>query len=124
MLPTPYPTFNSQYSPSADLAISTITLTFRAFLKEQSIDHLATALRKGGVRDLLAFFPPNRRSDKVLDEHFRNAGLPQVAEWWTKRQYAALKEGIISTLKEMLGNEDAYDDVRNFAWVSWLPRAS
>ena len=75
------------------------------------MDHLAAALRKGGVRDLLAFFPPNKRTDKALDDHFRAAGLPQVAEWWTKRQYAASKEGISTTIKEMLGNEDAHDDV-------------
>ena len=75
------------------------------------MEHLGTALRKGGVRDLLAFFPPNKRTDKALDEHFRAVGLPQVSEWWTKRQYASLKEGIVSTIKEMLGNEDSHDDV-------------
>ncbi|EKM54281.1 uncharacterized protein PHACADRAFT_258024 [Phanerochaete carnosa HHB-10118-sp] len=107
----PLLTLTKDHLVKNDLAINTITLFFRAYLQEQSIDHLATALRKGGVRDLLLFFPPNRRSDKILDEHFRNAGLPQVAEWWTKRQYAALKEGVISTLKEMLGNGDEYGDI-------------
>jgi hypothetical protein len=75
------------------------------------MDHLATALRKASVRDLLAFFPPNRRSDKILDEHFRGAGLPQVAEWWTKRQYASMKEGVMNTIREMLSNDDAHSDV-------------
>ena len=80
----------------------------------QSMEHLAGALKRGGINDLLLFFPPNKRDDKALDEHFRKAGLPQVAEWWTKRQYAALKEGVISTLREMLANDDAHDDVRSF----------
>ena len=84
-------------------------------MAEQSIDHLATTLRKGGVKDLLAFFPPNKRSDKVLDEYFRKEGLHQVAEWWTKRQNAALKEGVISTIKEMIGNEESHDDV---SWIT------
>ena len=75
------------------------------------MEHLSTALRKAGVRDLLAFFPPNRRSDKVLDEHFRGAGLPQVAEWWTKRQYASLKDGVIKQLQEMLANGDSHPDI-------------
>lgn len=86
-------------------------MIFRAYLAEQSMEHLSTALRKAGVRDLLAFFPPNRRSDKVLDEHFRAAGLPQVAEWWTKRQYASLKEGIMNTIREMLANDDSHADI-------------
>lgn len=73
---------------------------FKAYLSEQSMDHLATALRKGGVRDLLAFFPPNKREDKVLDEHFRQAGLPQVAEWWVKKRAAVARETIIAELKE------------------------
>ena len=95
-----------------------VTQIFRAFLTEQSMDHLAAALRKGGVRDLLAFFPPNKRSDKILDEHFRAAGLPQVAEWWTKRQYASLKESIMSTIREMLSNNDPHDEVRSDSFLS------
>ncbi|GBE81181.1 eukaryotic translation initiation factor 5C [Sparassis crispa] len=85
-----------------DLSVTVITLIFRACLAEQSIDHLAGALKRGGIRDLLAFFPPNRREDRVLEEHFRRAGLPQVADWWTKRQFASLKDGVIKALQEML----------------------
>lgn len=86
-------------------------MIFRAYLGEQSIDHLAATLRKGGIKDLLAFFPPNKRDDKTLEEHFRGAGMPQVADWWTKRQYAAVKENIISTLKDMLSNEEGHTEV-------------
>lgn len=96
---------------TADVSINVVTVIFRAFLTEQSIDHLATALRKGGVRDLLAFFPPNKRQDKFVDEHFRAAGLPQVAEWWTKKQYAALKDGIISAIKESFASDDSHAEV-------------
>ncbi|KAF9805674.1 hypothetical protein IEO21_08970 [Rhodonia placenta] len=85
-----------------DVALNTITTIFRAYLTDQAMDHLAGALRRGGIKDLTLFFPPNKRDDKILDAHFRQAGLPQVAEWWTKRQYASLKEGIIKTLREML----------------------
>jgi hypothetical protein len=81
------------------------------------MEHLSTALRKGGVKDMLAFFPQNKRQDKFVDEHFRNAGLPQVAEWWTKKQYAALKENIISGIKEALSNDDSHDEVRHDSFV-------
>ncbi|KAI0682417.1 eukaryotic translation initiation factor 5C [Cytidiella melzeri] len=94
-----------------DVSVNVITTIFRAFLAEQSMEHLATALRKGGVKDMLAFFPPNKRQDKFVDEHFRGAGLPQVAEWWTKKQYAALKENIISTIKNALSNEEPHAEV-------------
>ncbi len=38
------------------------------------MDHLASALKKGGIKDLPTFFPPNRRSDSIIDAHFRGAG--------------------------------------------------
>ena len=75
------------------------------------MEHLAGTLKRGGIKDLLLFFPPNKRDDKTLDEHFRKAGLPQIAEWWTKRQYASLKDGIIKQLQEQLANGDAHADI-------------
>lgn len=75
------------------------------------MDHLAGTLKRGGIKDMLAFFPPNKRDDKAFDEHFRKAGLPQVADWWTKKQYAALKEGLMKTLREMLEHGDSHTDV-------------
>lgn len=97
--------------PCADVSISVVTTIFRAYLIDQSMEHLATNLRKGGIKDLIAFFPENKRQDKVLEEHFRSAGLPQVAEWWTKRQYASLKEGVISALKDLLSGEETHEHV-------------
>ncbi|KAH9855107.1 eukaryotic translation initiation factor 5C [Lenzites betulinus] len=94
-----------------DLSANTITLVFRSYLSTQSMEHLAGALKRGGIKDLLAFFPETKRDDKTLDEHFRKAGLPQVAEWWTKRQYASLKETVISQLKGMLDNGDSHTDI-------------
>ena len=43
------------------MSIAVLTIIFRAYLAEQSVDHLATMLRKGGIKDLTAFFPPNKR---------------------------------------------------------------
>ena len=75
------------------------------------MEHLAGSLKRGGIKDLLLFFPPNKRDDKTLDEHFRKAGLAQIAEWWTKRQYASLKENIIAQLREMLEHGDSHADI-------------
>ena len=76
------------------------------------MDHVAGALKKGGIKDLLIFFPPNKRSDTVLDAHFRAAGLPQVADWWTRKQNARIKEDITKAIKEALERDDQPSDVR------------
>jgi len=76
------------------------------------MDHVAGALKKGGIKDLLIFFPPNKRSDTLLDAHFRSAGLPQVADWWTRKQNARIKEEITKSIKEALERDDQPSDVR------------
>ncbi|PFH51471.1 hypothetical protein AMATHDRAFT_46998 [Amanita thiersii Skay4041] len=86
---------------STDLSVNILTIVFRAYLNEQSMDHLSTTLKRGGIKDLLAFFPPNKRDGRVLEDHFRRENLLQVAEWWAKKQYAVVKDGIIKELQEL-----------------------
>jgi hypothetical protein len=95
-----------------DLAVTVLTAILRSYLAETTMDHVASALKKGGIKDLLTFFPPNRRSDPIIDAHFRGAGLPQVAEWWTRKQNALIKEDITKTIKEAFEREDQPSDVR------------
>ncbi|KAI0000425.1 ARM repeat-containing protein [Russula vinacea] len=73
-----------------DLSVNVLTIILRVYVAEASMDHLAAALKKGGIKDLITFFPPNRRTNAVLDAHFRGAGLPQVADWWTRKQNAVV----------------------------------
>lgn len=75
------------------------------------MDHLAGTLKRGGVKDLLAFFPPNKREGKILEDHFRKEAMPQVADWWAKKQYAVVKEGITKELSEMREREDTTEQV-------------
>ena len=75
------------------------------------MDHLAGTLKRGGVKDLLAFFPPGKRDAKALEDHFRKEGLTQVAEWWAKKQYAVVKEGIVKDLQEMSERDEPTDQV-------------
>jgi len=112
---SPSPLQNMTYRPlcdDADVAADVIAIVFRTFLAEQSIDHLASTLKKGGIKDLLLFFAPNKRDDKVLDEFLRKQGLVQVADWWTKKKYAILKEEVIRAIKGHLENGDSNPDVR------------
>jgi hypothetical protein len=75
------------------------------------MDHLSGTLKRGGVKDLLAFFPPGKRDAKTLEDHFRKEGLTQVAEWWAKKQYAVVKEGIVKDLQEMSERDEPTDQV-------------
>jgi len=97
--------------PVIDVSINVMTQVFRSYLAELSMDHLSPALKKGGIKDLLVFFPPNKREGKNLEEHFRKEGLPQVAEWWTKKQYAALKASLIKELHDMIERDDSIEQV-------------
>jgi hypothetical protein len=95
-----------------DISITVITIIFRSYLADQSMDHLSSTLKKGGIKDLLLFFPDNTRSPKRLDEHFRKENLIVVADWWAKKQYAAQKEAIIRDLKELLERDESVEHVR------------
>lgn len=75
------------------------------------MEHLAAALKKGGIKDLMAFFPPNKREPKYLEEHFRNEGLTQVAEWWAKKQYAVVKDSLMKDLQTMCEHEESDENV-------------
>ncbi|KAG6832028.1 hypothetical protein H0H87_003009 [Tephrocybe sp. NHM501043] len=94
-----------------DVSINVITLIFRAYLLDQTMEHLSASLKRGGIKDLLAFFPPNRREGKILEEHFKKEGLSQVAEWWSKKQYAGIKTELVKDLTEMCEREDSTDQI-------------
>jgi hypothetical protein len=86
--------------------VGVITVIFRVYLLDQQMDHLSGTLKRGGVRDILAFFPPNKREGKILEEHFKKEGLPQVAEWWAKRQSAAVKDSFVKELTGLCEHDE------------------
>lgn len=94
-----------------DVSMGVLTLIFRAYLLDQSMEHLAGALKKGGIKDLLAFFPPNKREGKGLEEYFKKEGLPQVADWWAKKQYAVVKESLVKELTGFCEREDSPEQI-------------
>lgn len=105
-----------------DTSVGVITQIFKSYLIDQSMDHLSASLKRGGIKDLLLFFPPNKRETKYLEEHFRAADLSQVADWWVKKQYAAVKEGIIRELKDMSEADDSEDHVSgNTVFINAVP---
>jgi len=87
-------------------ALNLATSVFRTMLAEQNIESFATNLKKGNIRDLLLFFPPTKRDSKHLEAHFKAADLPQIVDWYLKRQNAIVKDAVTKHLKEMVSEEE------------------
>jgi len=68
-------------------------------------------LKKGGIKDIATFFPTNKRDPQSVAGILKSEGLPQISDWYIKRQQATLKESLISTLKEMKAQEESIDDI-------------
>ncbi|EPQ29365.1 uncharacterized protein PFL1_03120 [Pseudozyma flocculosa PF-1] len=102
-------TLQKDHLAKDDLAISFIDLVFRTYLVDQTMDHLASSLRKGGVRNWLLFFPQTKRDQpNIVASHFRSAevGLPQVAEYWQKRQQKDIRDQTVARLGEMVSSDE------------------
>ena len=93
------------------MAAEVTAIILRTYLAGIQVEHLAPTLKKGGIKDLSLFFPPNKREDKFIDKFFRERQLAPVADWWLKKKSAMLKEGVVKTIKEHRGNEDSNADV-------------
>jgi hypothetical protein len=104
----PFPPSSSNFQ---DVSVNVIVLIFKAYLVDQSMDHLAAALKRGGIKDISTFFPARFHTEKGIEDHLKKAGLPQVAEWWSKKQYAVLKEEMLRLIKERLANEESPEQV-------------
>ncbi|KAH9022442.1 hypothetical protein EDB85DRAFT_1895256 [Lactarius pseudohatsudake] len=95
-LPATSPSSTPGSTLQTDLAVDVLTVILRAYLAETSMDHLAGALKKGGIKD---------RTDSVLDAHFRS----QVVDWWTRKQNTVIKEDIAKAIKESLEHEHEHE---------------
>ncbi|KAH9028306.1 hypothetical protein EDB85DRAFT_1892598 [Lactarius pseudohatsudake] len=95
-LPATSPSSTPGLMLQTDLAVDVLTVILRAYLAETSMDHLAGALKKGGIKDC---------TDSVLDAHFRS----QVVDWWTRKQNTVIKEDIAKAIKESLEHEHEHE---------------
>lgn len=96
------------------MAADVIAIIFKTYLSENSMDHLSANLKKGGIKDLSLFFPQNKRGEKDVEQFFKNRGLGQVADWWTKKRHALLKDELIKAMKECQTNGNTVPDVRRY----------
>ena len=90
----------------ADIAINFIEVVFRTYLRENSMEQLGSALRKGGIKEPLLFFPQTRRSQPgLVVSHFRGAGLGPVADYFQRRAAKDAKDGTVARLRDMRGGQ-------------------
>jgi hypothetical protein len=93
-----------------DVSISVVSLIFRAYLSEQTTEQLASTLKKGGIKDVATFLPANKRDIRSIADILKSEGLPQISEWYIKRQQATITQSLISSIQEMKGQEESPDE--------------
>ncbi|KAK4684057.1 hypothetical protein P7C73_g6150, partial [Tremellales sp. Uapishka_1] len=97
-----------------NIALEFLTNVFRTYLSRQSMDHLAASLRRSGLKDISLVFPQPVRDRKHLEDHFKQAGLPQVNEWYAKVVLSEIKEETMSSIERMVNEEDSNDAIIDY----------
>uniref|UniRef100_A0A1D1XD49 Basic leucine zipper and W2 domain-containing protein 2 n=1 Tax=Anthurium amnicola TaxID=1678845 RepID=A0A1D1XD49_9ARAE len=94
------------------LSLQFVTTVFKAYLGEQSIDHLGGSLKKAGIDNkLLEFFPPNKRDEEYFARYFEAEDMKQLVEYHSQKQRNSLKEQTIDRVKEMLEAENNSQEI-------------
>ncbi|KAM0789254.1 hypothetical protein ACM66B_000097 [Microbotryomycetes sp. NB124-2] len=86
----------------------------KAYLQNESVEHLSTTLRKGGVTDLEAFFPASKQNATELSAHFKAVGLTPVVDVYLKQKSAQAKDDLLARLKEFVADEADFDEILSY----------
>lgn len=74
------------------LALDFITVVFRSWVDNASMDSVNLTLRKGGVADrLLDFLPLAQRNRETFNSHFEKAGLSEIVKYQRQKETAQIK---------------------------------
>ncbi|CAL5222709.1 g5112 [Coccomyxa viridis] len=85
------------------LILQYATTFFQDYLSSESIDDLVALLRKARLdTHLLDLFPPQKRTLKDLDEHFKEAGLERLVEYNRKKQEEVHLQELKAQLSESI----------------------
>ena len=92
-------------------ALAFVTVLFRGWLKESTLDELMAVLRRGRVEDrLLEFFPQQRRSPEAFQAHFTAEGLTELAAYSRKRFADARAKELKEALAELIADGGSLAD--------------
>lgn len=94
------------------LSLQFVTGVFKAYLGEQTIEHLGGSLKKAGIDNkLLEFFPPNKRDEEYFARYFEAEDMKKLVEYHSQKQRNSLKEQTIEHVKEMLKSENTSQEI-------------
>ncbi|KAM0748902.1 ARM repeat-containing protein [Meredithblackwellia eburnea MCA 4105] len=96
-----------------------VSITFlvnfcKAFIQAESLDQLATALRKGAVTNLESFLPASKQTQTEFSNVFKAAGLNGVVEFYTKQKSGQAKEETVARLKELVAEDADHDEIQSY----------
>ncbi|XP_042448297.1 protein krasavietz-like [Zingiber officinale] len=94
------------------LVLPFITIFFREYLVDNSLDDLIALLKRGKMEDnLLDFFPPGRHNDECLSEHFMREGLPALVQYHEKKIFEVKLKEMKTALTTQIAEETDVSEV-------------
>ncbi|KAG6470431.1 hypothetical protein ZIOFF_071504 [Zingiber officinale] len=102
------------------LVLPFITIFFREYLVDNSLDDLIALLKRGKMEDnLLDFFPPGRHNDECLSEHFKREGLPALVQYHEKKIFEVKLKEMKTALTTQIAEETDVSEVIETAKHHW-----
>ncbi|RHZ75028.1 hypothetical protein Glove_218g4 [Diversispora epigaea] len=97
------------------LSLQFVTAVFKAYLSEQSIDHLGSSLKRAGIDNkLMEFFPPNKRDEEFFARYFEAEDMKPLVEYHNQKQKNSMKEQTVIRAKDMLQSEATPAEIINY----------
>lgn len=94
-----------------NVALNFLTDFIKIYLSKQSMDSLASTIRRSGLKDILGVFPQPVRDSKHLEAHFKKENLPGINEWYGKVMLSEIKEETIGSIHRMISEEETNENV-------------
>ncbi|GAA5897743.1 hypothetical protein JCM6882_000083 [Rhodosporidiobolus microsporus] len=77
----------------------------------EPVDPILASLRKAGLADFDAFFPPGKRSAPEITAALKGKGLNTVADWFVKSKIAGVKDEVNKKVKSLLADKADADEI-------------
>lgn len=94
------------------LSLDFITVVLQTWLAEKDLQHLASALKRGGLEGKLPnLLPINKRTQENFENHFKAAGLDQIVEYQRAKANAEVKKELQKKLEELIKDEASVKEI-------------
>ncbi|WWC88478.1 uncharacterized protein L201_003389 [Kwoniella dendrophila CBS 6074] len=93
------------------IGLNFFTQFAKACLQKQTIDQFASSVKRSGLKDILNLFPLQIRDKQHLNDHFKQAGLQSIVDWYAKLALGEVKEETIQSVERMINDEDSNEQI-------------